>query len=55
MPNQQGGTAPAHLTAATSPAGPGDAEVATAAVRRTGQRPMTVKSSCNRLVHVRQD
>jgi hypothetical protein len=51
MPNQQGGTAPAHLTAATSPAG----EVATAAVRRTGQRPMTVKSSCNRLVHVRQD
>jgi phospholipase C len=57
MPNQQGGTTPAstHLTAASSPAGPGDAEVTTAAVRRTGPRPMTVKSSYNRLARVRPD
>jgi phospholipase C len=58
MPNQQGGTTPAstHLTAATSPASPGDAAVTTtAALRRTGQRPMTVKSSYNRLAHVRPD
>jgi phospholipase C len=57
MPNQQGGTEPAstHLTAATLPAGPDDAEVTTAVVRRTGQRPMTVKSSYNRLAQVRPD
>jgi phospholipase C len=57
MPNQQGGTTPAsaHLTAAISPAGPDGAAVTTAAVRRTGPRPMTVKSSYNRLVHVRPD
>jgi phospholipase C len=57
MPNQQGGTTPAsaRLTAATSPAGPGAAEVTTAVVRRTGPRPMTVKSSYNRLAQVRPE
>jgi hypothetical protein len=58
MPNQQGGTTPAsaHLTVAASPAGPdAAAEVTTAAVRRAGPRPMTVKSSYNRLAHVRPD
>ncbi len=57
MPNQQGGTSPAsaELASASSSAGADGAEVVTAAVRRTGKRPMTVKSSCNRLVHVHQD
>jgi hypothetical protein len=58
MPNQQGGTGAAstHLASATSPASRDDAAVTTtAAVRRTGQRPMTVKSSYSRLAQVRPD
>ncbi len=57
MPNQQGGTssASAELTAAIAPAGPADGEPAPAAGRRSGQRPMTAKSSYNRLAYVRQD
>ena len=57
MPDQQGGTEPAstHLTSASSSAAPDDAEATTAAVRRTGQRPMTIKSSYNRLAYPRAD
>jgi len=57
MPNQQGGTAPAsaQLTSVSSSAGPDGAEVTTAAVRRTGPRPMTIKSSYNRLAYPRAD
>jgi hypothetical protein len=57
MPNQQGGTEPAsaELASVSAAARPGGAEVTTADVRRTGKRPITTKSSDNRLVHVRQD
>jgi hypothetical protein len=41
--------------AASALAGPADGEPAPAAGRRSGQRPMTAKSSYNRLAYVRQD